>query len=71
MIPYSNITGKSNIAGYEIGKEFIVIEFKNGQAYKYSYDSAGQATVEEMKQLARSGSGLAGFIQTNAKYDYE
>ena len=71
MIPYSNITGQSNITGYEIGKEFIAVQFKNGETYKYSYDSAGQETVEEMKELARGGSGLAGFIQTNAKYDYE
>lgn len=71
MNTYSNISGKSNIMGYDISKESITVAFKNGQFYTYSYDSAGEDVVEEMKRLAQMGEGLAGYIQDNAKYSYE
>lgn len=71
MIAYGNITGRSNIIGYELGEESILVAFANGKFYTYSYDSAGEDLVEEMKRLAREGSGLSGYIQQNAKYSYE
>jgi len=45
--------------------------FRNGSVYTYSYDSAGEDNVEQMKQLAQSGSGLNSFILSNVKDDYE
>lgn len=59
---YSNISGNSNITAYNIGDEFIQVMFANGQVYNYTYYSAGEDNVEEMKRLAESGSGLNGFI---------
>lgn len=71
MPVYSNLSGSSNISAYNIGDEFIAVMFNNGNTYTYTYDSAGEDNVEEMKTLAQSGSGLNSFILTNVKDDYE
>ncbi len=71
MKQYSNISGKSGIYGYDIGKDFILVTFDSGSSYKYSYQSAGEEMVEEMKQLAEQGEGLQRFINTYAKNNYE
>lgn len=68
---YQDKSGKSGIYGYEIGPDFIDIYFKKGGQYKWSYDSAGQDNVDQMKLLAQSGSGLNSFINNNCKDDYE
>lgn len=68
---YENIGGNSNITGYQIGDENIQVMFRNGSVYNYTYDSAGVDNVEQMKQLAQSGSGLNSFILSNVKDDYE
>lgn len=68
---YTNHSGRSGIYGYDIGEDFITIYFSKGTEYKWTYDSAGEGNVNEMKQLARSGSGLNGFINNNCKDDYE
>jgi hypothetical protein len=71
MTPYPNISGKSNIQAYEIGEDYIYVLFSNGQRYSYTDNSAGSQVVSEMKELALAGSGLASFINSNAKYSYE
>lgn len=68
---YENIGGNSNITGYQIGDENIQVMFRNSEMYNYTYDSAGVDNVEQMKQLAQSGSGLNSFILNNVKDDYE
>jgi len=68
---YSNISGASNISAYNIGPDFIDVMFNSGQVYRYSYDSAGEDNVEEMKRLAESGSGLNSYILAYVKEDYE
>lgn len=70
MQPYQNNSGKSNIDAYEIGEDFIKVSFSNGTTYTYTYDSAGQEVVDQMKELAASGSGLNGFINKYAKGFY-
>lgn len=70
MQPYQNNTGKSNIDAYEIGDDFIKVSFSTGSTYTYSYDSAGQEIVDQMKQLAQAGNGLSGFINQYAKKSY-
>lgn len=62
MRPYLNRKGDSGIAGFEIGDDFIRIQFLNGSPYLYTYTSAGRDNVEEMKRLALAGEGLATFI---------
>jgi len=65
MALYENISGNSNITGYNIGEDFISVMFNNGSVYDYTYESAGQENVDQMKILARSGSGLNSFIYNN------
>ncbi|MFA5936588.1 MAG: hypothetical protein WC822_01780 [Candidatus Paceibacterota bacterium] len=71
MQPYNNSRGGSNIISYEIGNDFIIVQFKDFKKYKYSYQSAGQSNVEYMKQLAIQGSGLNSFINSRVKKQYE
>jgi len=70
---YANTTGKSNIVAYRIGSDYIDVQFRSGKntIYRYSYKSAGIEKVEEMKRLARKGSGLNGYINRNARKLYE
>lgn len=72
MERYKDWDDDSNIVAYEIGDDFLIIEFRNGRVrfYRYSYISTGQSRVEHMKQLARAGDGLNSFISTQ-KPQYE
>jgi hypothetical protein len=67
METYANLGGDSNVVRFEIGSDYITVEFASGTEtfYKYTYASAGQTVVEEMKELARAGQGLNGYISTN------
>ena len=67
MEKYKDRYNNSNIDNYEIGENFIIIEFKNGRNkfYKYTYESAGLNNIEKMKRLAQSGDGLNAFISIN------
>lgn len=62
MKRYGNSAGNSGIAAYEVGSKFIRIQFTSGNVYLYTYESAGEDDIEEMKELAREGSGLTRFI---------
>lgn len=67
MVPYANLSGKSNVRAYESGSDFIVVQFMSGRetTYSYTYASAGSNTIEHMKQLAAQGTGLNSFIGKN------
>lgn len=62
MLPYANRSGNSGVSAYEIGPDFIRLQFQSGTSYTYTYDSAGREHVERMKQLAASGRGLSKFL---------
>lgn len=62
MKRYGNRHGNSGIAGYEDGDDFIRIRFTSGSIYLYTYDSADEDDIEEMKELAKEGEGLTRFI---------
>ena len=70
MKPYKNLGGDSNVTGYEIGLDFILVEFGNSSVYEYTYSSAGQANIEQMKRLAEEGEGLNSFINRNVRKKY-
>jgi len=59
---YGDVSGKSGIAEYEIGDDFIRIWFADGQGYEYNSIKPGQEHVDEMKRLAASGRGLTSYI---------
>ncbi len=71
MEPYRNITGSSGVKSYEIGDEYITIEFSDGAVYRYTYASAGEENVERMNGLAEAGQGLSTFLNTTVSKLYE
>lgn len=73
MEDYKNVSGKSGVVRYEIGMDYIIVEFKLGQErfYKYTYAVTGQDNIEEMKKFAAQGSGLNTYINQNVKELYE
>lgn len=64
MEHYRDWDNDSNIVAYEIGPDFITVEFRNGPTrfYTYTFGSAGAHAVEEMSRLARAGDGLNAYI---------
>lgn len=67
---YANLNGNSGVYGYEIGIDYIKVQFKDGHIYTYTYLSAGRDKVEAMKVLAESGNGLNSFINKYARKLY-
>ena len=59
---YRDINRDSGVAAYEIGPDFIRVQFNYGSVYLYTYASAGQQNVLQMKILALAGKGLNSFI---------
>jgi hypothetical protein len=70
MQPYKNLDGNSGVSDYQIGEDRITVRFTDGNEYLYTYTSAGSINIEKMKELAISGRGLNGFINTTVKKKY-
>ncbi len=70
MEAYKNLSGGSGIKAYEIGTNFIRVQFSKGSVYLYTYESAGAHDIEQMKELASKGKGLNSFINTTVYHDY-
>lgn len=62
MKPYRNLSARSGVVAYAIGKDFIDVEFSGGSRYRYSVASAGADDIGEMKRRAVAGRGLSTFI---------
>lgn len=71
MVSYKDINGDSGVLGFEISDDRIVVEFKGGSQYLYSYASTGQIHIEKMKVLAQNGDGLNSYINKNVRSKYE
>jgi len=63
MEPYANHGGDSGVAAFEIGSDFIKVQFTTGSVYLYTYASCGQHNCETTKSFARNGHGLNAFIK--------
>jgi hypothetical protein len=70
MQHYKDLAGGSGIAGYEIGKNYIRVQFKEGGTYRYTYRSTGSRNVERMKLLATVGVGLTSYINQYVREAY-
>lgn len=70
MERYKDINNDSGVAGYEIGPDFIRVQFKTDETYLYTYASAGSQNIEHMKKLAAAGDGLNAFINTTVRKLY-
>ncbi len=70
MERYKDLGGNSGVSAYEIGEDYIKVEFSDGSLYLYNYQSAGENSIEQMKSLALSGRGLNSFINKNVRKNY-
>jgi hypothetical protein len=72
MERYKNSRGDSGVYSYEIGNDYIRVKFSGtSKIYTYSHRKAGSNHVENMKSLARSGSGLNSYINSYVKFKYD
>lgn len=72
MERYRNSGGDSGVSSFEIGSDYILVQFfGTARTYRYSYRKAGQHHVENMKRLASSGSGLNSYINLYVKNLYD
>lgn len=67
---YQNLSGRSDVVSYEIGDDYIIVQFSDGGTYSYTYESTGAEDVEQMKQLALAGEGLNSFINRDVRTRY-
>jgi hypothetical protein len=68
MQRYRDIDHDSGVRSFEIKDTSITVLFHGtSRFYMYSYTSAGQYHVENMKRLALSGDGLNAYINENVK----
>ena len=68
MERYRNSSGNSEKYGFEIGIDYIKVKFTGTtKTYTYSYGKAGMSHVENMKRLARNGSGLNAYINKKTR----
>jgi hypothetical protein len=70
MEKYKNRKGDSGVQSYEIGSDFIIVQFVNDGSYLYNHEIPGSSHVERMKKLAVKGKGLSTYISTNIKKRY-
>jgi hypothetical protein len=73
MIRYQSKSGKaSGVTAYRIESRAILIRFRDGALYKYSYASCGETVVETMKKYAQASIGLSTFIsQHQPPYEWQ
>lgn len=67
MQPYRNLSGNSGVVAFEPGDRHIDIEFQDGHCYRYTYAIPGRQQVEAMKRLAKTGKGLATFVNQHVR----
>lgn len=70
VIPYQNKSQKSGIAAYEIGPDYIRIEFTTGAIYEYNHEHTGAAQTEHLKYLAEQGKGLNSYLNQKVHKKY-
>lgn len=70
MDRYANRSGDSGVTHYEIGADFILVQFRRSDVYRYDYAMPGADHVECMKTLAVAGKGLATYISAHVRGSY-
>jgi hypothetical protein len=72
MRRYKNLSGDSGVYGFEIGEDYIRVQFERAlKIYQYSYGKAGKPHVDAMKELALIGKGLSSYIAGNVRELYD
>jgi hypothetical protein len=70
MQRYGNQSRESGVVAYDIDAGQIIVQFRNGDRYLYTEDSAGAANIARMHELARAGRGLSSFISQHVHDRY-
>lgn len=70
MQRYKNLQRNSGVLAFELGDDFIKVEFENHGVYLYTAESAGREKIEAMKKRALAGKGLSTFISQHVKNQY-
>jgi len=55
MESYKNLGRNANVIAYEVGSDWIKVQFRDGSIYTYIYQSAGQTNIEHMKKTGDCG----------------
>lgn len=76
MRTYLNLSGQSGVQAYDLGRDFIEVQFhRTDKLYRYSIEGVGHKNTEHMKTLAMTGRGLGTFISQHPavrnRYDRE
>lgn len=48
MERYNNFRGRSGVRAYEIGVDFIKVQFNDGDIYQYDYSSTHPSNIEHI-----------------------
>jgi len=70
MQRYGNQSRDSGVVAYDVDAGQIIVQFRNGERYLYTEDSAGAANIATMQELARAGHGLSSFISQHVHDRY-
>ena len=70
MQRYGNQSRESGVVAYDIDAGQIIVQFRNGDRYLYTEDSAGAANIAKMQELAQAGRGLSSFISQHVHDRY-
>ena len=70
MQRYGNHSRESGVVAYDIDAGQIIVQFRNGDRYLYTEDSAGAANIARMQALAKAGRGLSSFISQHVHDRY-
>ena len=70
MQRYGNQSRESGVVAYDIDAGQIIVQFRNGDRYLYTEDSAGAANISRMQALAKAGRGLSSFISQHVHDRY-
>jgi hypothetical protein len=70
MQRYGNHSRESGVVAYDIDAGQITVQFRNGERYLYTEDSAGAANIARMQELAKAGRGLSSFISQHVHDRY-
>ena len=71
MQKYAGQTRRGGVVAFEVGPDWIDVQFTSGWVYRFSHQRPGALRVDRMKSLAMSGQGLSTFISRHVKNRYE
>ncbi len=71
MHSYKKADHDTGVIAYEIDRDSITIQFKDGSLYVYTAKSAGLRAISQMKTLAKKGEGLTTYINQHVREGYQ